>query len=88
MQLFTKSNVICIGGVDVEVKEIGIGYLLLDDKEKEDTKKLLELHTSLTKEEINRLTVDAFQTILDAFYEINNEHFALTSEEKETDIKK
>ena len=76
MALFVKTDIITLDNTEIEVREIGVDYLLLSDVEKADTKKILELHTSLTKEQIQNLTIEAFQTILNAFYDLNSEHYS------------
>ena len=72
---FVKSKNINLFGVDVEVREVGVDFLLLSDESKTDTKLLLEMHTSLTKEEVSKLNIEAFNELIGIFFELNNEHF-------------
>ena len=76
MNLFVNESTITIAETNITIKEIGVDYLLLSDVEKADTKKILELHTSLTKEQIQNLTIEAFEILLNAFYDLNNEHYS------------
>ena len=82
MGLFVKTKTIKLDDAEIEVREIGVNYLLLSDAEKADSKKILEMHTSLKKEEIDRLTIDAFEEILNAFYQLNDKHFSEKGDEK------
>jgi len=76
MSLFVKSEAINIAGTEITIKEIGVDYLLLSKEDKQNSKKLLELHTSLNASEIENLTMDAFQEITSKFYDLNSEHFS------------
>ena len=75
MQLFVKTKTVKFDDAEVTVKEIGVNYMLLSDAEKRDTKKVLGLHTSLTTEQVDNLSTDAFNELIDAFYKLNEEHF-------------
>jgi len=76
MSLFVKTETITIDDTEITISELGVDYLLLSETQKANTKEVLEMHTSLSKDEINSLTISAFQTILDAFYKLNDEHFS------------
>ena len=75
MGLFVKSEIIKVEDTEIEVKEIGVDYLLLSDTQKANTKEVLAMHTSLSSDEINNLTMKSFEIILEKFYELNSEHF-------------
>ena len=75
MNLFVKEKTLTISDTKIIVKEIGITYMMLSDEEKKDTKKVLALHTSLSVDEIDSLTIEAFNYILDEFYKLNEKHF-------------
>jgi len=83
MSPFVKSKEIDLFGLKVEVREVGVNFLLLDEEKKTDTSLLLEMHTSLTKEEIERLNIDAFNQLTNSFFEINKEHFETKSESQD-----
>ena len=85
MGLFVKTDTITIDDTEVLVKEVGVDYLLLSDEEKTDTKRVLQMHTSLTIKEVDNLTIDAFQEILEVFYELNEKHFGMKDEHNEGD---
>ena len=76
MSLFVKTETITIDDTEITISELGVDYLLLSETQKANTKEVLAMHTSLSKDEINSLTISAFQTILDAFYSLNDEHFS------------
>ena len=83
MGLFVKSSEITIDDTKIVIREIGVDYLLLSDEDKTDSKKLLEVQTSLTEEQVNCLTIEAFEEILSEFYKLNETHFTPTEEGKE-----
>jgi len=83
MGLFVKSSEITIDDTKIVIREIGVDYLLLSDEDKSDSKKLLVSQTSLTEEQVNCLTIEAFEEILSEFYKLNETHFAPTEEGKE-----
>ena len=83
MNPFVKSKDVDLFGLKVEVREVGLKFLFLDEDKKADTILLLEMHTSLTKEEIERLNIDAFNQLTNAFFEINKEHFETKSESQD-----
>jgi len=76
MSIFVKTETITIDDTEITISELGVDYLLLSETQKANTKEVLAMHTSLSKDEINNLTISAFQTILDAFYKLNSEHFS------------
>jgi len=76
VNLFVKSKSISIGDGTIIIEEIGVKYMFLSDEEKQDTKNVLTLHTSLTKEDVDTLTIEAFNYILEEFYKLNQEHFS------------
>lgn len=84
MSIFVKSKELEFDGFKVEVREIGVDFLLLSDEEKSDTKKLLAMHSSLTQDEVSKLTIEAFETILNEFYKLNDEHFKSEKSEDES----
>lgn len=83
MNLFVKTKTLKFDGQDVLVKEIGVNYMLLSDDEKQDTKKVLQLHTNLSDEQIDNLSIEAFNTILDEFYKLNEIHFSQDNKGKD-----
>ena len=88
MSLFVKSSTIKFDGQDVVVKEIGVNFLLLNEDEKRDTKRVLVLHTNLSEEQVDNLSVDAFNTILNEFYKLNEKHFEESKENQGQEVGK
>jgi len=76
MNLFVKTKSLKFDNQEVLVKEVGVNYLLLDEETKQDTKKVLQLHTNLSDEQVDNLSIEAFNHILNEFYKLNEIHFS------------
>lgn len=87
MNLFRKEKTIDFDEKKIKVYEIGFEYLLEAEKGDMSVERQLELCTSLTADEIKKLSVEAFNKIYNAFIEINQEHFKEAEKNKDSQKK-
>jgi hypothetical protein len=85
MKLFRKEKELDFDEKKVIVKEITpVTLIKLANKEYTNEKILLD-HTNLTEEEVENLSIEAFNYLFEEFKKLNEKHFSNTDDSEELD---